>query len=128
MELYGYFDTHAYKKYSSEISRNHDLCTGRMLRIRVPGPWRGSMLIGQSHRAGKRAYLVVPAIALCALTALTSCSSPSSSDGSGSSANTTALTIPGPTGPLETHTITVEAVPTADEAGLYIAKDLGYFA
>jgi NitT/TauT family transport system substrate-binding protein len=86
------------------------------------------MLIGQSHRAGKRAYLVVPAIALCALTALTSCSSPSSSDTSGTAADTSALTMPGPTGPLETHTITVEAVPTADEAGLYIAKDLGYFA
>jgi NitT/TauT family transport system substrate-binding protein len=36
--------------------------------------------------------------------------------------------MPGPTGPLESPTITVEAVPTADEAGLYIAKDLKYFA
>jgi NitT/TauT family transport system substrate-binding protein len=86
------------------------------------------MLIGQSHRTGKRAYLVVPAIALCALTALTSCSSSSTSASSGTAADTSALTMPGPTGPLETHTITVEAVPTADEAGLYIAQDLGYFA
>jgi len=31
------------------------------------------------------------------------------------------------TGPLEQSTITVEAVPTADEAGLYIALDNGYF-
>jgi NitT/TauT family transport system substrate-binding protein len=36
--------------------------------------------------------------------------------------------MPGPTGPLEQTAITVEAVPTADEAGLYIASDLGYFA
>jgi NitT/TauT family transport system substrate-binding protein len=36
--------------------------------------------------------------------------------------------MPAPAGPLETHTITVEAVPTADETGLYIAQDLGYFA
>jgi NitT/TauT family transport system substrate-binding protein len=86
------------------------------------------MLIGKSHRIGKRAYLVVPAIALGMLTGLTSCSSPSGSDGSGGTANTSALTMPGPAGPLEQHTITVEAVPTADEAGLYIAQDLGYFA
>ncbi|HTU71968.1 MAG TPA: ABC transporter substrate-binding protein [Trebonia sp.] len=86
------------------------------------------MLIGQSRRAGKRAYLAVPVAALCALTALASCSYSGSSDSSGSAAVTSALTIPGPTGPLEAHTITVEAVPTADEAGLYIAKDLGYFA
>jgi NitT/TauT family transport system substrate-binding protein len=85
------------------------------------------MLIGQS-RIGKRAYLVIPAVALATLTALTSCSSPGSGANSGVAANTSALTMPGPTGPLETHTITVEAVPTADEAGLYIAQDLGYFA
>ncbi len=84
------------------------------------------MLFGQSHRKGKRAHLVVPAIALGMITALTSCSSPSAS--SGAAADTSALTMPGPAGPLETHTIIVEAVPTADEAGLYIAQDLGYFA
>jgi NitT/TauT family transport system substrate-binding protein len=35
--------------------------------------------------------------------------------------------MPGPGGALETNTINVEAVPTSDEAGLYIASDLGYF-
>jgi len=87
------------------------------------------MLIGQSRRIRRRAYLVIPAIALTTLTAaLTACSSPSTTDGSGSATDMSALTMPGPTGPLEAHTITVEAVPTADEAGLYIAQDLGYFA
>jgi NitT/TauT family transport system substrate-binding protein len=37
------------------------------------------------------------------------------------------VVMPGPAGALETPTITVEAVPTADEAGLYIASDLGFF-
>jgi NitT/TauT family transport system substrate-binding protein len=86
------------------------------------------MLFGQSHHVGKRASLVVTVIAVGMLTALTSCSSPGSTASSGTTAVTSALTIPGPTGPLESHTITVEAVPTADEAGLYIAQDLGYFA
>jgi len=58
--------------------------------------------------------------------AVAGCSSSGGSN-SGSTAGTTALTLPGPSGPLETHTINIEAVPTADEAGLYIAKDLGYF-
>jgi NitT/TauT family transport system substrate-binding protein len=58
--------------------------------------------------------------------AIAGCSSAGGS-GSGTAAGTTALTMPGPSGPLETKTITIEAVPTADEAGLYIAKDLGYF-
>ena len=86
------------------------------------------MLIGQSGRTGKRAYLVIPVVALATLATLTSCSSGGSGYTSGSTTDTSALTMPGPTGPLETHTITVEAVPTADEAGLYIAQDLGYFA
>jgi ABC-type nitrate/sulfonate/bicarbonate transport system substrate-binding protein len=86
------------------------------------------MPFSQSHRSGKRAFLVVPAIALSMIAALTSCSSPSTSASSSAAADTSALTMPGPSGPLETHTITVEAVPTADEAGLYIAQDLGYFA
>jgi NitT/TauT family transport system substrate-binding protein len=58
--------------------------------------------------------------------ALAGCSS-SGGTSSGTAAGTTALTMPGPSGPLETSSITIEAVPTADEAGLYIAKDLGYF-
>jgi NitT/TauT family transport system substrate-binding protein len=58
--------------------------------------------------------------------AVAGCSSAGGS-GSGMTANTTAVTIPGPSGPLESSTITIEAVPTADEAGLYIANDLGYF-
>lgn len=84
------------------------------------------MLFGQSGRIDKRAFLVVAAMALGMLGTLTSCSSPSTS--AGTAADTSALTMPGPTGPLESHSITVEAVPTADEAGLYIAQDLGYFA
>ncbi|HUN37965.1 MAG TPA: ABC transporter substrate-binding protein [Trebonia sp.] len=77
----------------------------------------------------RRACLVIPAMALTLLTAaLSSCSSPSTSGGSDSATDTSAQTMPGPRGPLESHTITVEAVPTADEAGLYIAQDLGYFA
>jgi NitT/TauT family transport system substrate-binding protein len=58
------------------------------------------------------------------LVALAACSSIGSTT---TTANTTSETIPGPSGPLETHTISVEAVPTADEAGLYVAYDLGYF-
>jgi NitT/TauT family transport system substrate-binding protein len=70
---------------------------------------------------GKRAY---PLFAAVLLVALTACSSIGSTT---TTANTTSQTIPGPSGPLESTTINVEAVPTADEAGLYIAKDLGYF-
>ena len=69
---------------------------------------------------GKRAYPLLVAVLLVALAAC------SGSAGT-SSATTLSATIPGPTGPLESSTISVEAVPTADEAGLYIAKDLGYF-
>src|SRR5215469_5575346 len=83
------------------------------------------MLFRRSTKIGNRAYLLVVAISLTALAACTSTTSTTSN--SGAATNASALTIPGPTGPLETHTITVEAVPTSDEAGLYIAKDLGYF-
>ena len=55
-------------------------------------------------------FIVIP------VAALTSCS------GSGG----TASVASGP--PPEQSTIVVEAVPTADEAGLYIAQDNGYFA
>jgi NitT/TauT family transport system substrate-binding protein len=70
---------------------------------------------------GKRAY---PLFAAVLLVALAACSSIGSTT---TTANTTSETIPGPSGPLESHTISVEAVPTADEVGLYIAYDLGYF-
>jgi NitT/TauT family transport system substrate-binding protein len=72
---------------------------------------------------GKRAY---PLFIVTLLVALAACSG---SSGSGSAASGTVMnaTIPGPSGSLESSTITVEAVPTADEAGLYIASDLGYF-
>lgn len=70
---------------------------------------------------GKRTY---PLLIAALLVALAACS------GSASTGSATAMSavIPGPSGPLESPTITVEAVPTADEAGLYIAQDLGYFA
>jgi NitT/TauT family transport system substrate-binding protein len=42
-----------------------------------------------------------------------------------SDASTTAMAVSGP--PPEQSTITVEAVPTADEAGLYVAYDDGFF-
>jgi NitT/TauT family transport system substrate-binding protein len=83
------------------------------------------MLFGQATKIGNRLYPIVIAISLTALAACTSVTGTTS--GSGGSTSTSALTIPGPTGPLETTTVTVEAVPTSDEAGLYIAKDLGYF-
>jgi NitT/TauT family transport system substrate-binding protein len=83
------------------------------------------MLFGQVTKIGNRAYPLVAAISLTALAACTSVTGTTSSPASSTSA--AALSIPGPTGPLETNTITVEAVPTSDEAGLYIAKDLGYF-
>jgi len=70
---------------------------------------------------GKRTYPLLVAILLAALAAC------SGSAASTSSANTLSATIPGPSGPLESSSISVEAVPTADEAGLYIANDLGYF-
>ena len=78
------------------------------------------MLIGQPKRIGKLLYPLVIAISLVTLGA---CSSSGSSDTAGN-----AITVPGPTGALESPTIIVEAVPTADEAGLYIANDLRYFA
>src|SRR5258708_342693 len=55
---------------------------------------------------------------------------PAACSGPGSTGSGTAMSavIPGPSGPLESPTITVEAVPTADEVGLYIAYDRGYFA
>jgi NitT/TauT family transport system substrate-binding protein len=53
------------------------------------------------------------------------CSAAGSTSGSGAGA--AGLTVPAPAGPLESSSITVEAVPTADEAGLYVASDLGYF-
>ncbi|HEX3964990.1 MAG TPA: ABC transporter substrate-binding protein [Trebonia sp.] len=69
---------------------------------------------------GKRIY---PLFIAALLVALAACS------GSGSTGSATAMSavIPGPSGPLESPTISVEAVPTADEAGLYVAYDLGYF-
>jgi len=83
--------------------------------------WRQVMLIGQPNRIGKLLYPLIVAVALATLSA---CSS-GSSDSMGAAG---AVAMPGPTGALEQSTITVEAVPTADEAGLYIASDLGYFA
>jgi NitT/TauT family transport system substrate-binding protein len=88
------------------------------------------MLFRQSAKIGNRVYQLVVAISLIALAACTSATSTAANPGTanpGTATDASALTIPGPTGPLETHTITVEAVPTSDEAGLYIAKDLGYF-
>ena len=81
----------------------------------------GTMASAPAINIGKRAY---PLLIAALLVALSACS------GSASTSSATALSavIPGPSGPLESPTITVEAVPTADEAGLYIAKDLGYFA
>lgn len=84
--------------------------------------WRQVMLIGQPNRIGKLLYPLIVAVALATLSA---CTSSGSSD---SMANAGAVVMPGPTGALEQSTITVEAVPTADEAGLYIASDLKYFA
>jgi NitT/TauT family transport system substrate-binding protein len=84
--------------------------------------WRQVMLIGQPNRIGKLLYPLVVAVALAALSA---CTSSGSSDSMGVSG---AVVMPGPAGALEQTTITVEAVPTADEAGLYIANDLQYFA
>ncbi len=84
--------------------------------------WRQVMLIGQPKRIGKLIYPLIVAISLVTLSA---CASSGSSDSMGSSG---AVAMPGPTGELESSTITVEAVPTSDEAGLYIANDLGYFA
>jgi NitT/TauT family transport system substrate-binding protein len=80
------------------------------------------MLIGQPNRIGKLIYPLVVAVALATLSA---CTSSGSSDSMGAAGT---VAMPGPTGALEQSTITVEAVPTADEAGLYIASDLGYFA
>src|SRR5215471_15243398 len=77
------------------------------------------MLIGQPKRIGKFIYPLVVAVSLVSLGA---CSS-----GSTDAASST-ITLPGPTGALESATINVEAVPTADEAGLYIASDLKYFS
>ena len=74
-------------------------------------------------RTGK--WLRAVCAGVVAALAVAGCSSAGSS---GAGVGTTAaLTMPGPTGPLETNSITIEAVPTADEAGLYIANDLGYF-
>src|SRR5512146_2217688 len=81
------------------------------------------MLIGQPKRIGK---LIYPLVVVASLVTLGACSSSSGSDDA--MGNSGVAVMPGPTGPLELPTITVEAVPTADEAGLYIAQDLGYFA
>ena len=75
-------------------------------------------------RTGK--WLSAVCAGVTAALAVAGCSSTGGS-GSGTTANTTVLTMPGPAGPLETPTITIEAVPTVDVAGLYIANDLGYF-
>jgi NitT/TauT family transport system substrate-binding protein len=72
---------------------------------------------------GKRAY---PLFIAALLVALAACSGSGSASGT-ASGTASGATIPGPSGPLESPTITVEAVPTADETGLYIAYDLGYF-
>jgi NitT/TauT family transport system substrate-binding protein len=87
------------------------------------------MLFRQSTKIGNRVYPLVVAMSLMALAACTSAANTttSSSPGSGTATDASALSIPGPTGPLETTSITVDSVPTSDEAGLYIAKDLGYF-
>ena len=78
------------------------------------------MRIGQSQRFSKLIYFMVIAVSL---TALGACSS--NRPDPMITAGVTAM--PGPTGALEANTINVEAVPTADEAGLYLASDLGYF-
>jgi len=74
-------------------------------------------------RTWKHAY---PLIIVASLAALTACTSAGSSSSSGA-ASAMSVTMPGPKGPLETHSITIEAVPTVDAAGLYIANDFGYF-
>jgi NitT/TauT family transport system substrate-binding protein len=81
----------------------------------------GHMASAHAIHIGKRAY---PLFIAALLVTLAACS------GTASSSSGTALSavIPGPSGPLESSTITVEAVPTADEVGLYIASDRGYFA
>jgi len=76
-------------------------------------------------RTGKWLRAVCAAVA--AALAVAGCSSMGGSSTANNAAGTSVLTMPGPRGPLETRTITIEAVPTADEAGLYIANDLGYF-
>lgn len=78
------------------------------------------MAIGKAVRIGKRAYLLVIVATLATLAA---CSAGGSTDIAG----TMGVIMPGPSGTLETNAITVEAEPTADEAGLYIAADRGYF-
>jgi NitT/TauT family transport system substrate-binding protein len=85
------------------------------------------MQFGRSTKMGNRVYPLVVALSLTALAACTSTANTTSTPRSGPASVTSALSIPGPTGPLEASTITVEAVPTSDEAGLYIANDLGYF-
>src|SRR5947209_17400083 len=57
------------------------------------------------------------------------CSGPGSSTGSGATGTSLAGNVTMPTVPgLEKTNLTVGAVPVADEAGLYIAKDEGLFA
>src|SRR5215469_4483164 len=80
------------------------------------------MAIGKAMRIGKRAYLL---IIVATLATLPACSAGGSS--STDIAGTMGVIMPGPNGPLEAPAITVEAEPTADEAGLYIAADRGYF-
>jgi NitT/TauT family transport system substrate-binding protein len=80
------------------------------------------MLIGQPKRIGKLAY---PLIIMASLVTLAACSSSGSSNTMGVAGT---IAMPGPSGPPEVTTINVEAVPTADEAGLYIASDLKFFA
>jgi NitT/TauT family transport system substrate-binding protein len=75
---------------------------------------------GQSKRIGR---LIYPLVIAVSLTALGACSSSKSDP----MISTGVSAMPGPTGALETNTVSVEAVPTSDEAGLYIANDLGYF-
>src|ERR1700751_1242713 len=69
---------------------------------------------------GKRTYTL---FAAALLVTLAGCASGGSSPSTPTSETTSGISasslIPGPTGPLESKTITVEAVPTADEAGLY---------
>ncbi|HEX4830791.1 MAG TPA: ABC transporter substrate-binding protein [Trebonia sp.] len=84
------------------------------------------MLFG-SRPLGQRAFPLVIALSVLGLAACSSAGSGGSTS-SGTTGVTSALAMPGPTGPLESTSITVESVPTADEAGLYIASDKGYFA
>src|SRR5215469_954162 len=108
-------------RFHSEARRPDDCGRRRGPVWRLGRNRRGQVLNGQPKRIRKYLYPLVAAVSVAALAAC------SSGGGSVSATGAAALSMPGPSGPLETHTITVAAVPTADEAGLYIANDLGYF-